>query len=168
MPKVIHNLRQKLLTEARKQLEDTGYRAMTIQSIAKACGVGVGTVYNYFPSKEAILSACISEDWMKCVDTINSVAKYSQTYDAVIHCIYDQVLNFGMEHEYVFRDSAASDSVDAILYRYMWFLSGQIAVPLRKFCKSDTEAHIIAEALLTWIRTGKSFDEIYGSIVKLF
>lgn len=40
--------------------------------------------------------------------------------------------------------------------------------PLRKFCKSDAEAQIIAEALLAWIRTGKSFEEVYGSIMKLF
>ncbi len=50
MPKIIENLQSKLIEEAKKQIEEAGYGAMTIRSVAKACGVGVGTVYNYFSS----------------------------------------------------------------------------------------------------------------------
>ena len=44
MPKKIINLESRLVEEARKQIEEVGYSAMTIRSVAKACGVGVGTV----------------------------------------------------------------------------------------------------------------------------
>ena len=168
MPKVIENLKEKLLAEADRQLQEVGYSAMTIQSIARACGVGVGTVYNYFPSKDEIVVACIGEAWMERMETIRTVAQYAQTCDGVIRCIYDQLLSFGREREYIFRDETAVKSVDGVIYRYMWFLSAQLAEPLGKFCKSDAEALIIAEALITWIRTGKSFEEVYGSIMKLF
>ena len=168
MPKIIGNLKEKLLTEADRQLRDVGYGAMTIQSIAKGCGVGVGTVYNYFASKDEIVVACVAAAWMKRMDMIRAVAQYSQTYDSVIHCIYDQIRAFGVEYEYFFKDPTAANSVDGAIFRYMWFLSSQLAEPLRKFCKSDAEAQIIAEALLAWIRTGKSFEEVYGSIMKLF
>ena len=56
MPKIIENLESKLLEEAKRQIQESGYGAMTIRSVAKGCGVGVGTVYNYFPSKEALLT----------------------------------------------------------------------------------------------------------------
>lgn len=168
MPKLIENVREKILEAAQKQLEDRGYTAMTIQSVAKACGVGVGTVYNYYCSKEDILTAYIGQDWMKCVEIINAVARYSPSYDAVIRCIYDQLLAFGEAHSHIFRDEAAAACIDGVLYRWMGALSAQICVPLRKYCKSDAEALIIAEALITWIRTGKTFDEIYRSITKLF
>ena len=46
MPKIIENLETKLIEEAKKQFETSGYSALTIRSVAKACGVGVGTVYN--------------------------------------------------------------------------------------------------------------------------
>ena len=48
MPKIIENLENRLIREAEKQIAESGYAAMTIRSVAKACGVGVGTVYNYF------------------------------------------------------------------------------------------------------------------------
>ena len=168
MPKVIENLKEKILAEADRQMQEVGYSAMTIQSIAKACGVGVGTVYNYFSSKDEIVISSVAAAWMKCMDTIRAVAKYATTYEAVIHCIYDQIYTFGKERDYIFLDAMAGNSVDGAIYRHMWYLSSQLAEPLRKFCKNDGEAQIIAEALLTWIRTGKSYEEVIGNIVKLF
>jgi len=168
MPKLIENLKEKLLAEADKQLQEVGYGATTIQSIAKACGVGVGTVYNYFSSKDEIIIACAGAAWMKRIDKIRTVAQYSETYDSVIRCIYDQILIFGDEYEYIFKDETAAKSVDGAIFRYMWLLSAQLAELLRKFCRSDAEAQIIAEALLIWIRTGKSYEEVYSNIMKLF
>ena len=168
MPKLIENLKEKILAEADRQLQETGYGAMTIQSIAKACGVGVGTVYNYYSSKDEIVIACVAAAWMKRIEMIRTVAQYAKTYEAVIHCIYDQILLFGAEHEYIFKDETAAKSVDGAIFRYMFFLSSQLAEFLRKFCKSDAEAQLIAEALLTWIRTGKSYEEVRSNIMKLF
>ena len=168
MPKVIENLKEKIVAEANQQLQEVGYGAMTIQSIARACGVGVGTVYNYLSSKDEIVVACIAADWVACMDTICTVAKYSSGYEDVIHCIYDQTYAFGKAHDYIFRDSAAANSVHGAIYRYMWAISAELAEPLRKFCRSDADAQIIAEALMTWIRTGKSYEEVSSNIVKLF
>lgn len=168
MPKVIENPKERILAEADRQMRNAGYHAMTIQSIAKACGVGVGTVYNYFSSKDEIIIACVAADWMECMVTIRAVAKYSPTCEAVIHCIYDQLYAFGIAHDYIFRDSAAANAVDGAVYRHMCFLSSQLAEVLQKFCENDGEAQLIAEALLTWVRTGKSYEEVYSKIVKLF
>lgn len=168
MPKLIENLKEKILAEADRQLQEAGYGTMTIQSIAKACGVGVGTVYNYFSSKDEILIACVAEAWMKHIETIRTVAQYAPTYESVVHCIYDQVRLFGEKHEYIFREETAAKSVDGAVFRYMRLLSAQIAELLRKFCGSDAEAQIIAEALLIWIRTGKSYEEVCSNIMKLF
>ena len=168
MSRPIENIKEKIMAEAQKQLKDVGYNATMIQSIAKACGVGVGTVYNYFSSKDEIMIACMADDWTECLSIIKTVSKYAKTYDIVIHCIYDQLQTFGEKHAYVFHDEAAAASVDGVLYRQLWHLSQQVSVPLRKFCQSDTQAQIIAEALLTWIRTGKSIEEICSSVEKLF
>ena len=45
MPKIIENVREQLIGEAKRQIAENGYAQTTIRSVAKACGLGVGTVY---------------------------------------------------------------------------------------------------------------------------
>ena len=77
MPKIIENLEQKLIEEAQKQVAQSGYGAFTIRSVAKACGVGIGTVYNYFQSKDELLAAFLLDDWQKCMSAIVSASEQS-------------------------------------------------------------------------------------------
>ena len=63
MPKKIAELREKMIAYARQALLQEGTSALTVRSTASACGVAVGTVYNYFPSKEGLIEAVILADW---------------------------------------------------------------------------------------------------------
>ena len=168
MPKIIENLEKRLIAEAKRQIAESGYGATTIRSVAKGCNVGVGTVYNYFPSKDALLATYMLEDWQKCVTAINAVSTYSQTPENVVRCICDQLIDFAKLHESVFRDEAAATAFAGSFSSYHVLLRAQLAQPLRKFCGSDFSAEFIAEALLSWTMAGKSFDDIYGMIEKLF
>ena len=61
MPKIIPELREKMLSCARAHLmEDDGHDFSTRQ-LASECGIAAGTVYNYFSTKEEIL-ACIMQE----------------------------------------------------------------------------------------------------------
>ena len=168
MPKIIENLQSKLIEEAKKQIEEAGYGAMTIRSVAKACGVGVGTVYNYFSSKEELVATHLLEDWNRCIAAIRAVSTDSDSPRPVALCIYDQLILFTRRHQAIFRDEAAAASFAGSFGKYHGMLRGQLAQPLRKFCESDFTAEFLAEALLTWTMTGKAFDELYGIMEKLF
>ena len=168
MPKIIENLENRLIREAEKQIAESGYAAMTIRSVAKACGVGVGTVYNYFPSKEALVATHLLEDWNKCVLAIRAVGAYAESPRPVARCVYDQLVSFSARHQAIFRDEAAASGFAGSFGSYHRLLRQQLAQPLRRFCGSDFEAEFIAESLLTWTMAGKSFDEIFGMIGKLF
>ena len=168
MPKIIENLEIRLIEEAKKQIEEFGYAAVTIRSVAKACGVGVGTVYNYFPSKEDLIAKHLLDDWCKCITAIQAVSTYSDTPRPVALCIYDQLLCFARNHAAIFRDEAAVSGFSGSFSRYHGMLRSQLAQPLEKFCADPFAAEFVAEALLTWSMSGKSFDDIYGIIGKLF
>ena len=168
MPKIIGNLEAKLIAEAKKQIEESGYSTMTIRSVANSCGVGVGTVYNYFSSKDELVAAFMLEDWKKCVSAIDAVSGASEIPSPVIRCIFDQLHSYNNAYKTVFQDAAAFAGFAGAFSKYHKVLRAQLAGPLRKFCESDFTAEFIAESLLTWTMAGKSFDDIYGILQKLF
>jgi AcrR family transcriptional regulator len=168
MPKIIENLEARLIQEARRQIADAGYGATTIRSVAKGCGVGVGTVYNYFPSKEALVANFMLSDWKECMSVAEAVSTYSEAPRAVCLCLYDQLQLFVQRNQAILRDEAAATGFTGSFSKYHGLLRSQIAKPLRKFCQSDFQADFAAEALLTWTSAGKDFDEIYSMIGKIF
>ena len=168
MPKIIENLKDRLISEAKQQIAQNGYGAVTIRSIAKGCGVGVGTVYNYFPSKEALIATHLLEDWNGCIEAIQTVADNAKSPRLVLLCIYEQLTDFSNRHTVIFRDDSAAVGFSGSFNQYHGLLRSQLAKPLRKFCENDFSAEFIAESLLTWSMAGKSFDEIYGILEKIF
>lgn len=168
MPKIIENLEVRLIEEAKKQIEESGYGAVTIRSIAKACGVGIGTVYNYFPSKEDLVAKHLLNDWKQCITAIRAVSNYSDIPRPVALCIYDHLISFTRCHLAILGDETAAASFAGSFSRYHRMLRAQLAEPLRKFCESDFAAEFLAEALLTWTIAEKPFDEIFDMMEKLF
>lgn len=178
MPKIIENLETKLMEEAHHQIETIGYSAMTIRSVAAACGVGVGTVYNYFRSKEELLAGYMLRDWQQCLaeihrasDSVEAVTGETVSGDQaarVSRCIYDQLSHYAWSNRALFADPGAASTFAASFGRYHGVLRSQLAAPLRRFCDSDFASEFVAESLLTWTMAGKSFDEIYGMIGRLF
>lgn len=59
---------QKDILEICKQLiKEDGVRAVTIRSVAKRAQVSVGSIYNYFPSKEALVAAAVQAVWVEII-----------------------------------------------------------------------------------------------------
>ena len=168
MPKIIENLKERLLEETKRQIRQRGYQEVTIRSIAKGCGVGVGTVYNYFPSKETLIAAYLLEDWNICLQTIGETAAQAQEPQAVLRCIHRQLFEFARRYESIFKTEAAASGFARSHSRYHGMLRDQLAEPLRQFCDSDFQARFVAESLLTWTMDGESFDRIYDVLKKLF
>ena len=167
MPKIIENLPQRLMAEARNQIEESGFSAMTIRSVAKACGVGVGTVYNYFPSKEILVASFMLDDWKLCVAAIQDTAECAQTLEPVLRVIHEKIRLFMAEYDPVFRDGSSSTGYAASLSKYHGILRSQLADPIRKFCQDDFTADFIAEAMLTWTVAGKHFDDLRDILLRI-
>lgn len=55
--------REAILAECRKLVMQGGLQAISMRSVAEACGVALGSLYNYFPSKAALVEATVQSVW---------------------------------------------------------------------------------------------------------
>ena len=168
MPKIIENLEHRLMAEARRQIETDGYAATTIRSVAAGVGVGVGTVYNYFASKDDLTAAYLLEDWHSCIAVIQDVSDGAETVYTVLQSIFQQLQLFTQRHQNVFQDPEAAASFSRSFSRYHNLMRTQLSELLEKFCQDRFLAEFVAEAMLTWTISGKEFEEIYRIVSRLF
>lgn len=171
MPKIIENLRDRLLDEAINQINNNGYGKTTVRSIAKACGVGVGTVYNYFESKDMLIATFMLDDWKKCIDGIAKDGSLDP--ETLLRSIYNALQGYIKKYDKLFNDSDAVVAFSMAFSDKHNLLRSQISALIFDMCAQfDREnkgflADFVAEALITWTVAEKPFEDIYGILSKL-
>ena len=168
MPKILENVKEALLTEVKKQIEERGYKATTIRSVASECGVAVGTVYNYFPSKDMLIACFLLEDWLTVVKKLNSLPK-TDNHDFLFE-IYTELKGFAKRHYALFKDEEAAKVYHSAFSDRHTLLCSQLSdmiLPLVKADNPEFAADFIAESLLTFTMSGHDFEEIYSVIKKI-
>jgi AcrR family transcriptional regulator len=63
--------RREILSAAARLFAAQGYEATDVQQVAAALGIGKGTVYRYFPSKEALFLAAVDQGMQELKDWID-------------------------------------------------------------------------------------------------
>ena len=173
MPKIIENIREKLLEEAKRQVMEEGYSSMTIRSVAKACSVGVGTVYNYFSSKEMLVAGFMLEDWMQCKEAFEKGCNTATEPRTALESIYLELHKFMEKYDTLFSDESAENSFARSFQQRHTMLRRQIAEPLLTWAKKKNSsnpeflAEFLAESMLTWILAGTDFEQIAEILLQL-
>ena len=73
MPRKKSELRRTVILETAKRLFSAeGFERTSMSLLAKSMQVPVGSVYTYFPSKDALLSAIVEEGWSQFIDMVES------------------------------------------------------------------------------------------------
>ena len=171
MPKIIPNIREQLLREAKRQLMEQGYGRTTIRSVANACNLGIGTVYNYFKSKDRLIATFMAEDWKACL--VHAKNQTSNNPEIILKSIYDALIDFISKYQPLFCDSDAQKVFATGLAEKHKQLRDQLAKLIIPVCKessiSDKEflSEYIAESLLTWTVAGIAFEKQYAIVCKI-
>lgn len=164
MPKIIDNVEEKLIAEARTQALLYGYRAINIRSIAKECGVGVGTVYNYFPSKDALIFAFIREDWDKSLERIKTDSADGDFRTAAeVFC--RELCAFLSLYRELFYDAAGVVPMPSKKYHIL--LREEIVTVFERFSDDRVALRAAAEILLSFTVEGESFDAVYPTVSRI-
>ncbi len=82
--------KEDILKASRKLIQQKGWSAINIRSVAKACGVSVGSIYNYFDSKAALVSAAVESIWCEIFHRPKEGAVFQDT-NACIIWMYGQM-----------------------------------------------------------------------------
>jgi AcrR family transcriptional regulator len=163
MPKIIEDIKENILIETRRQIQEYGYSKVTVRSIASSLNVGVGTIYNYYSSKDMIVAAFMVEDWMKCLGEIKQLISNEDDH---LKVIYDKLGQFIKEHEMLFNDTLAEKNYAVTSNKWHSVLRGQIADIILLECDEsvvdDKEflSLYIAESLISWCLAGKNYSEL--------
>ena len=59
------SVRERIFEAAETRFAEVGFRTATIGEIAQEAGVATGTVYKYFPDKEALFRSIITDDFVE-------------------------------------------------------------------------------------------------------
>jgi AcrR family transcriptional regulator len=165
MPKKIEGLIEKINNETKKQLKENGYSGITVFSVAKGAGIGAGTVYANFSTKENLVFSCMLEEWDKCHAENERYAKEYPPIEAV-QKIYECIFKFCKENENLFKDPAAQKALGSTMNEYHLKLIEKIVnlvkpmINENSFKNKDLAANVIAEMMLKFVGYGKEFSEI--------
>ena len=174
MPKIIENARERLIEEARNQIEINGYDSVTIRSIAKGCQIGLGTFYNYFKSKDVLIATYLLEEWNVRLEKINFQSEKENDPMELIKTINHELSEFMKNNISVFTAEGAIKTFRGTNKDYHNLLIQQISEPLSRVCErngyenAEFLSQFATEAILTWTIARKSFDEIAPIMSKLF
>lgn len=75
--------KEDILQTSRELIRRQGWSAVNIRSVAAACGVSVGSIYNYFDSKAALVSAAVESVWCEIFHRPEDGTVFQDTQDCI-------------------------------------------------------------------------------------
>lgn len=172
MPKLIENLRDQLLACAKALLLEKGYDQLAIRDVAKRCGVAVGTVYNYFRSKEVLVASVMLEDWLYAINAMKAEAAAAPAVMDGLRIVYRWLKTFADRYQAAWQQYRAN--ISPVLQDRHRMLIGQLSEVIKPLLlRFDRLFHpylpmFLAETLLSAsIDSDSHFPELAAILSKL-
>lgn len=126
MPKRIQDVRGSAIRETRKEMREHGMLSVTMRSVAAACGIGLGTLYNYFSSKDMLVASAMLEDWQGCLKAVEQKARSATELRQIYTAIYEQIMVFTDLYSNEWNEYRPSNQTEAFLMEKHKQLIGQL------------------------------------------
>ena len=173
MPKIIDNLRNRILDSAERHLSEKGYHGLTIREIADECGIASGTVYNYFNSKEMLVATIIGNSWIETLDKTDTAICDKGTVREGLLCIFDGLESFCLLYMNLWKDYGKTGSENVLNpQRHSWLvdaLSQRVANVLEEtgYESEYKICQLIAEIMLSFATQGKQFRDYEAELERI-
>ena len=136
MNKVVTS-KEEIMDVSRRLVLEKGIASLSMRAIAEACGVAVGSIYNYFPSKAELLSAAIGSVWEEIFRPFyerEAFGSFTECVSALFGTIRDgneRYPGFFTVHALNFASSDRKKGKE-VMTRYLSALEGRLADALRQ------------------------------------
>ena len=174
MPKIIADLETTLRKEARRMILEEGYEAFNMRAVAANCKVAVGTVYNYFTSKEMLAASVMLEDWLLALEAMANEAQAAQDVMHGLRNIFSQILRFCSVYQrtwQAYADGGKAVSLRGEYHEKLILQLGEVIAPLLARFGCDYAPVLpafLAENLLNAAARGEArFDELVPVLRRL-
>lgn len=94
VPKIIDTPRETILDQARDIIVNEGYGSLTIRRVSKNTGIAVGTIYNYFPTKDDIIVQLMEGYWYSYLKEVESVHDNETDFYKKLRLIFEKLNTF--------------------------------------------------------------------------
>lgn len=91
--------RQEIILAATKSFSLFGYKATTMEQVAKIANVGKGTIYTFFENKEVLFQEIVLRMIMEMKQEATNVIKESRSFQENAHAALMKMLEFRETHE---------------------------------------------------------------------
>lgn len=168
IPKIIENAKELIAAETMRQINEIGYRQMTVRSVAKACGMAVGTVYNYYPSKDEMVASVVLDDWGRFVDGMREELPRALSAEEAFRLIYGGCAKFIDELRPLFTDTSAVAAyavTHSVLHENVNRQLADLILPTVASVKAENQdftAVFLAESILALTRADIPFETAWS------
>jgi AcrR family transcriptional regulator len=88
--------KEAILKECRRLIQKEGPQALTMRKVADSLGIALGSLYGYFPSKEALLLESVTSVWLDIFH--NEKESFKKDDFLSLLSYFDACLNEGQNH----------------------------------------------------------------------
>ncbi|MGB7999269.1 MAG: TetR/AcrR family transcriptional regulator [Anaerobacillus sp.] len=129
------NRRKSILEAAEKSFSMFGYKATTMEQVAKIANVGKGTIYTFFKNKEELFNEIVSEMVKEMKDLAEISISKEDTFFENLHRALYSVLEHRKQHQLAIKLSqevreigtpAAIDALELVEKAILFFLEQEI------------------------------------------
>lgn len=125
--------REEILKICREIVSSEGLTALNMRSVAKALGVSLGSLYNYFPSKDELVLATIESVWQDIFHMDRGCGGADQPFLEYVRWMFESVQegalqypNFFTSHSLSFA-SGAKGKARETMHRYFSHMQAGMA-----------------------------------------
>ena len=141
----------RILDETAHILEAGGYLGLNTNAIAAAAGMSVGSVYQYFPNKDAIISALAVRSLDRAADRLVARLEDPDLADVPLHGVVRAAIDVVVDtidtsrlHALLALEAGRSDALDAAAQRFDRRTAAALAVHVRRCGPGADDAELRA------------------------